>query len=411
MKVLLINAIYGHGSTGVIVRDIESLCERSGIECYVASPDKNVLSARRGYVIGNTLDHKLHALLSRIHGKQSYFSHFPTKALLRWIDKIKPDVVHLHNLHSNYIHLNILLKYLADKDIRTIVTLHDCWFYTGGCFHYTSAGCNQWLTDCSSCPKKKKEDTPSLLRKFPSQVLSERKKYLLAISHLYITGVSGWIAHEPLKSFLKDTPNYVIRNGVDLSIFKPSPSNLRSRLGLDGKYVMLGPASKWLLPVNKEVLVQFVQKMQSDEVLLLFGICANSQREYINSLCLPQGKVQTYGYTKNREELAELYSMADVFVNTTREDSFSLINVEAQACGTPIVTFDQTGPKETVDEINSFRVPVGNAQKLYTSVSNVRRNTNEETSLKCRSFVQDNYDIQSNYQKYIGLYEDVITHA
>src|SRR5574344_1682742 len=143
MRIIQINAVYGQGSTGTIVRDIEHLCFDSGIECYVASPDPKVREAKHGYVIGNTLDHKIHALLSRIHGKQAYYSHIPTRNLIRWIDERKPEIVHLHNLHSNYIHLNMLLHYLAERDIKTIVTLHDCWFITGGCFHYTAAGCNK----------------------------------------------------------------------------------------------------------------------------------------------------------------------------------------------------------------------------------------------------------------------------
>ena len=408
MKVLQINAVYGQGSTGTIVRDIENLCEQSGIECYVASPDKRVIEAKSGYVIGNVIDHKLHALLSRFHGKQAYFSHIPTMTLLRWMDKIKPDIVHLHNLHSNYIHLNMLLKYLAKKDIKTIITLHDCWFYTGGCFHYTVAGCDNWLTNCENCPKQK-QDTPSFFNKHSAQVLVDRKKYLLAIPHLYITGVAEWMAHESLKSFLKGITNYVIHNGIDMSVFKPTSSDFRNHLGLEKKTIILGPASKWLLPVNKDVLIKFFKYMQPDEVLLLFGVWSDRQNDYINSLHLPNGKVQTYGYTKNREELAALYTMADVFVNTTREDSLSLINVEAQACGTPVVTFDQTGPRETVDNVNSFNVPVGNAGQLYEMVRKVCRNKDKEISQKCRWFVENKFNMYDKYQLYIELYKKIIT--
>ena len=242
MRVLQINAVYGQGSTGTIVRDIEYLCEQSGIECYVASPDVKVRNAKRGYVIGNIFDHKLHALLSRIHGKQAYFSHLPTWNLLHWMSEIKPDIVHLHNLHSNYIHLNILLHYLAKRNIKTVITLHDCWFYTGGCFHYTATDCNKWMTNCRNCPKSK-QDTPAMFTKHSAQVLADRKKFLLAIPNLYVTGVSEWMAHEPLKSFLKDIPNYVIRNGVDLEIFKPTFSDIRKRIGLENKYIILGPAA------------------------------------------------------------------------------------------------------------------------------------------------------------------------
>lgn len=406
MKVLQINAVYGHGSTGAIVRDIEQLCFKSGIECYVAAPDPKVREAQHGYAIGNSFDHKLHAVLSRIHGKQAYYSHIPTRKFLKWIDKIKPDIVHLHNLHSNYIHLNMLLDYLAKKDIKTVITLHDCWFLTGGCFHYTTVGCCKWLKDCKNCPKQK-EDTPAFFFKHSAKILADRKKYLLAIPHLYITGVSQWMAHEALRTFLKDIPNYVIPNGIDMDVFKPTLSDFRKRLGLEGKYVILGPASKWLLPVNKQVLIDFIKMMNEDEVLLLFGVWSESQLNYLKSLNLLNHKVKTYGYTKDRTELAQLYTMADVFANVTREDSLSLINVEAQACGTPVVTFDQTGPKETVDGINSFNVPVGDAQKLYVAIQKIRLYTTAETSTLCRSFVQEQYDLYKKYQLYIDLYRQV----
>lgn len=406
MKVVQINAVYGQGSTGTIVRDIEHLCEQSGIECYVASPDPNVREAKRGYIIGNTFDHKLHAFLARIHGKQAYYSHIPTQNLIRWISKVKPDIVHLHNLHSNYIYLNKLLGYLAKKDIKTIITLHDCWFYTGGCFHYTVAGCNKWLINCKECPKQKL-DTPSFFNRDSEKILADRKKFLLAIPRLYITGVSEWMAHEALKTFLKDTPNYIIPNGIDVESFKPTPSDFRQRLGLEEKYVILGPASKWLLPVNKDILIQFTHQMQTDETLLLFGVWSDNQLSYVNSLNVPKGKIHTYGYTKNRKELTQLYTMADVFVNVTREDSLSLINVEAQACGTPVVTFDQTGPKETVDNINSFCSPVGDAKQLYKNVELVRNMQSKTNPLKCRMFVENNFDLHDKYRLYIELYTDI----
>ena len=405
MRILQINAVYGHGSTGTIVRDIEHLCFQSGIECYVASPDPKVCDAKNGYVIGNTLDHKLHAILSRIHGKQAYFSHIPTRNLIRWIEEIKPDIVHLHNLHSNFIHLNMLLDYLAKKDIKTIVTLHDCWFYTGGCFHYTATGCNKWMSDCKNCPKKK-QDTPAYLSKHSAEILADRKKFLLSIPRLYITGVSEWMAHEPLKSFLKDVPNYVIRNGIDFNVFKPSPSDFRKELGLEGKYVILGPASKWLLPVNRQVLVDFTSMMKEDEVLLLFGVCSKAQKKYVSFLHLDD-KVVTYGYTKNREELAKLYTMADVFVNCTREESLSLINVESQACGTPTITFDATATPETVDGIYSLSTPVGNPDCLYKAVEKIRSNNDGMLSQKVISFVGKNYDLYSNYEEYLNLYKTI----
>ena len=397
MKVLQINAVYGHGSTGTIVRDIEQLCHAEGIDCLVASPDPAVRQAKRGYVIGNTIDHKLHAALSRIYGKQAYYSRCATRALLKYMDREKTDIVHLHNLHSNYIHLNMLLDYLAKRDIITIVTLHDCWFYTGGCFHYANAECYRWLEKCGNCPKQKL-DTPALLKDCSAQILADRKKYLLAIPRLVVTGVSDWIANEARRTFLADTKLVTIRNGIDLNVFKPTPSDFRQRLGLEGKYVILGPASKWLSDVNKEVLDKFTKLMHPDEVLLLFGVDVQDTSN------LPKNVI-TYGYTKNREELAQLYTMADVFVNCTREESLSLINIEAQACGTPVVTFDATATPETVDGIYSLSTQVGNPDRLYESVENIRYNNDGELSKQVISFASKNYDLYSNYEEYLNLYK------
>ena len=397
MKVLQINAVYGHGSTGTIVRDIEQLCHAEGIDCLVASPDPAVRQAKHGFVIGNTIDHKLHAALSRIYGKQAYYSRCATRALLKYMDREKPDIVHLHNLHSNYIHLNMLLDYLAKRDIITIVTLHDCWFYTGGCFHYANAECYRWLEKCGNCPKQKL-DTPALLKDCSAQILADRKKYLLAIPRLVVTGVSDWIANEARRTFLKDTKLVTIRNGIDLNVFKPTPSDFRLRLGLEGKYVILGPASKWLSDVNKDVLAKFTELMQPDEVLLLFGV------DIQDTSNLPKNVI-TYGYTKNREELAQLYTMADVFVNCTREESLSLINIEAQACGTPVVTFDATATPETVDGVYSLSTQVGNPDRLYESVENIRYNNDGEVSKPVISFASKNYDLYSNYEEYLNLYK------
>ena len=255
-------------------------------------------------------------------------------------------------------------------------------------------GCDRWLKGCGHCPKKKK-DTPALLFDRSSQVLADRKKYLLAIPHLCVTGVSKWIANEAMKTFLKDTPNKVRPNGIDLTVFKPTQSDLRKRLGLEGKYIILGPASKWLLEVNKGVLRDFTQSMKPDEVLLLFG-CVQKPKG------LPDN-VHIYGYTKNQKEMAQLYTMSDVFVNVTREDSLSLINIEAQACGTPVVTFDATGPKETVDDIVSKSIPVGNVELLLSCVHEIRiKSSNNELS---NSFITNHYEVNTNYQKYINLYK------
>lgn len=392
MKVLQVNATYGLGSTGTIVRDLKECCEANKIECYVAYAltDEKV---EREYKIGNWLSNKLHALLSRISGKQAYFSYLPTIRFIRYIKNLQPDVVHLHNLHANYINLPMLLKYLAKNDIRTIITLHDCWWFTGGCFHYTAAGCSKWLDKCGNCPKRF-ADTPAYLCDRSAEIHEDRMKLLEAIPRLTIVGVSDWISNEARKTFLASKEIMTIHNGIDLTVFKPTPSDLRERLGLIDKYVILGPASKWLDPVNKEVFDYFVANMKDDEVLLLFG-AEKCKTKFPNN-------VKLYGYTRDKHELSALYTMADVFVNCTREDSLSLINVEAQACGTPVVTFDATGPKETVDGKGGIDVTCGNYEQLYDSVSIVRNNRLKPNIGSLFSV----FNIKVNYLDFINIYKD-----
>lgn len=399
MKVVQINAIYGSKSTGTIVREIQSCSEKHGIDAYVAysiadRPDSEV---PKGYRIGNMLTAKWHAFISRVIGKQAYANRFTTWRFLRWLDAIKPDVVHLHNLHSNYIHLNMLLRYLAKHDIATIITMHDCWYFTGGCMHYASIECNRWKKGCGQCPKWRQ--IPSYCFDKTQSVLKDRNKYLSAIPRLTIVGASEWIANEMKQSMLKDLNITFIHNGFDLDVFSTTPSNKRKEFNIENKFVVFGPASKWLLPINKPTLDYFISRMSEDMVLVLFGCTETNDR-------LPRNVLQI-GYTKSPKEMSELYSMADVLVNCSREDTLSSLNLECQACGTPVVTYDATGSKETVDGECGFAVPTGDAEALWEMVLEVRSKSKDALSTQCRQWVSDNFEKTTNYEKYISLYRQM----
>lgn len=396
MKVLQINATCGIGSTGIITMEIAHECIQNHIQAYVAYPRGfgRVDYGVEGYEIGSWLDHKLHALLSRIAGKQAYFSKGPTRRLLRYIGSIKPDVVHLHNLHSNYIHLDMLLEYLAVNRIKTVITLHDCWFFTGGCFHYASVGCEKWKMHCDDCIKRF-EDTPAYFMDASYRIHSDRIKYLSRIEDLTFVGVSEWIARQVGESRLKETGRITyIHNGFDLQMFRHRVSDLAPWLGLEGKFVILGPATKWLQAINRDTLRYFSEHIPDDAVLLLFG--ASSKQGGLPS------NVRLFGYTTGRMIMAQLYSMADVMVNCSREDSLSSINIEAQACGTPVVTYDATGNRETVEA--GFSVPAGDYSRLFEETMRIYMQGKEAYSDRSRRFVELNFDRNSNYGKYISLY-------
>lgn len=401
MKVMQINAVYNVGSTGVIVDNLHHASIAQGIDSHVAYSTSRLKREDivNGYSAGKTFGKKVHALLSRINGKQGYFSRCSTKKLIKHIENVSPDIVHLHNLHSNYLHLNMLLRYLAKKEISVVITLHDCWFFSGGCFYYTAENCDKWQRSCGKCPKKHM-DTPAYFFDKSSRILADRKKYLGAIKSLYVVGVSEWITNEARKTFLSGKDTCTIYNGIDVDVFSPIDSDLKKKYGLEGKFVVLGPASKWLKPVNKETLEYFANNLPDDCVLVLFG-CTSSQKEL-----LPDGVV-AIDFINSREELRKVYSMADVFANCTREDALSLINIEVQACGTPAITYANTGVQETVDNKCGFTVPSGDHKAFLDAVLDVKKAGKNAYSEACRNWVVEKFDSKKNYNEYIELYRSV----
>lgn len=392
MKLLQINATYGRGSTGKITKDIHELAKSNGIDSYVACMSS--VDPEETYMVGTTFDHKAHALLCRINGKQAYFSKGATKKLLKYIEDISPDVVQLHNLHSNYIHLNILLKFLAEKNIKTVITLHDCWFFTGGCFHYTAVKCDKWLHECGKCPKKN-VDTPAYLFDKSSNILADRKEYFDAIPNVTVVGVSKWISNQAKKSFLGSRRVVTIHNGIDCSVFHPTPSDFREKHGLNGKFVILALASKWLLDINKETFDFVTDNLPSDCVMVMIGGTCKKELPK-NVISLP--------FISSQKELCEIYSAADVFANCTREDSLSLASIEPQACGTPVITYQNTGTSETVNNKCGYAVENGNAKAMLEKILYVKSIGKAALSDACREWAVNNFSYTENYKEYIDLF-------
>ena len=218
MKILQINAVIKNKSTGRTVSEVSEAIVKSGNESFIAygqEKDNNDSS----YFIGNLIDHKTHALFSRVFGLPGYFSRAATQGLIKYIEKISPDIVHLHNLHSNYVNINMLLKYLAKKDIATVITLHDCFMFTGKCTHYTAIGCDKWQIECGDCPRKKM-DNPSLFFDYTRKMLKDKSDCYKNFNKLGVIGVSNWITNEAKKSILQNATKIKrIYNWIDFDIF------------------------------------------------------------------------------------------------------------------------------------------------------------------------------------------------
>lgn len=398
MKVLQINATYGYGSTGLIIRDIGEMLQRSGNEVIYAyqSSDKPL---ENGYQVGHMLDWKRHAFLCRLFGRQGYYSVRATKKLLSYLDQIKPDVVHLHNLHSNFVHLNMLLGYFAKRNIPTVITMHDCWYFTGKCFHYVDVDCDRFQSGCGNCPKRKAPPS-SLFFDCSSQVLKDRYTYLSQIPRLKIVGCSRWVCGEARKGIMKDFDICQIYNGVDTRVFHPYEKDLlKKEKHLDGAFVIMGMANKWFQPENRKAMERMMSILDGKTKLLLVG-CSDTQRKELQGY----ENIITMGFVRDRVHLAHLYSMADVFVNVTHADTLPTVNMESICCGTPVVTYDSCGSPELVGTGCGFVVPKGNLEALLEAV-NKTRNLNRS---ECAHYGQSYYDKNICYEKYLDIYKNAI---
>ena len=398
MKILQINAVGQFGSTGRTCKELaESLNKTGEHTCYTAFSVGTV--DEYGYQIGNRMDAKLHGFLSRLTGKQAHFSKSATKKLLRWMKQLQPDVVHLRNLHANYIYMPVLLKYLAKEDIPTVITLHDCWFFTGKCCHYTVTGCSKWQTGCHHCSRLKK-DNPSWFVDATRQLWKEKKRLFEAIPRLAVVGVSQWTVDEAKKSFLRCAKKIErIYNWIDLETFRPQEN--AEKPVPDDKKMVLGVASGWSNAKGLDSFLKLSERLGEEYVICLVGIMPEG-------LQLPQWMMHIPA-TDSPQKLAELYTVADVFVTLSAEETFGKVSAEALACGTPVVCYDSTANKELVGPGCGAVHKMGDLDAVEASVRKICQRGKEAYSEACRTFAQENFKKEDRIRDHLKLYEEIQT--
>jgi len=395
LKVLQINTVCGVGSVGRIVRQIHEALREKGHESYIAYGRKP-LGCDGAIRIGGDLDVYFHVFLTRVFDLHGFGSKKATKKFLKIVEEINPDIIHLHNIHGYYLNIEVLFDFLKSFDKPVVWTLHDCWAFTGHCSYFTYAKCERWKTGCYSCPEKKSYPRSVIFDNSKSNY-ARKKKAFTGAKNMTLVTPSQWLAGLVKESFLRDYPVQVIPNGIDTEVFKPTPSDFKKRYGLDGKFLILGVANVWEKRKGFDYFLDLSKYLSDDEIIVLVGLSDERIKNLPNNII-------GIKRTNSAKELAEIYTAADVFFNPTLEDNYPTVNLEAQACGTYVITFDSGGAKETIiSKESGIAIKPCNAEDIMNLIRVLRSKGRKAANVDscARSVISHRFMVGS----YISLYE------
>ena len=401
MKIFQFNVASNFGSTGRIAENIGILAQQQGWDCYIVHGPRYANPTSLNKICTEThWGEKLHGLRSLCLDEHGLGSKHATLRLIDEMGKISPDVVHLHNIHGYYLNYPILFDYLSTSQVPVVWTLHDCWCMTGHCVYFDSIHCDKWKTHCMNCPQ---------LRTYPKSLFRDnsynnfelKKKYFLKIrQQLHLVPVSDWLAGLVKQSFLKECSISRIYNGIDLTTFVPVQCTSFPWLDKT-RFWILGVASPWSKRKGYDDFIQLRKLLDGDFGLVMVGLTKKQIRQ------LPEGIVGIER-TNNISQLVELYSAVDVFFNPTWEDNFPTTNLEALACGTPVITYRTGGSPEAISEDTGFVVEQGDFSGVLFAIETIRSNGKIFYQSKCRERAVTHYDKNISYQEYIDLYDQIL---
>lgn len=399
MKILSINTS-NFGSTGNIMLRLQECCKSNGMDMLVAFPKSRSNMKKRvtnSIYIGSILSRNVHLQLSKLTGYNGIFSYFSTLNFLRKIKKYNPDIIHLHNLHNGYINLPLLFKYIKKNNISTVWTLHDCWSFTGQCPHFTLAKCDKWKTGCYDCTQYR--EYPESLVDRTKTMWKLKKKWFTGVKNMTIVTPSQWLADLVKESFLGEYPIKVINNGIDLNVFKPTKNNFKEKYGIENKYIVLGVSFRWGYKKGLDVFIELSKQLGERYQIVLVGTDVSVDKQ------LPKNIISIHR-TQNQQELAELYTAADVFVNPTREENYPTVNMESLACGTPIISFRTGGSSEIFDVSCGLVTESNDVDAMKRAIIHVCENK-PFSPAACLERAKS-FDKSGRYDEYIELSKSII---
>lgn len=405
-KLLQINPVLRVStSTGRIMQEIGDLAMKNGWECYMAySGGRDGVPDSRFHLlpVGNKWSVAWHGVMTRFFDRHGLSSDAATRRFIKEIQKIKPDIIHIHNIHGYFLNYKLFFDYLSTANIPVIWTVHDCWLYTGHCYHYSFAHCDKWKTGCGHCPQKKSFPTSIWLDRSAKNFQDKSRAFnSIPKDLLTIVPVSEWIGGEMKQSFLRNAHFQVIHNGIDTQVFNIyDAGEVKKKYGLEGKKVIMGIASIWSEEKGLYDFFKMVELLNKDEVIVLVGVDENLLKK------LPRGIVGIKR-TENVHQLAELYAAAEAFVNPTWQDNYPTVNLEAIACGTPVVTYRTGGSVESVTPDTGFVVEQGDVKGLIDAVREVEQRGKDYYQRRCREYALKHFKKEDRYQDYMDLYEEL----
>ena len=398
-RLLQIDTCLGVGSTGRITESIARLAQEHGWECYIVHGARYVKrpSSMKDIQSVSKLGEYMHFAEGLLFDNHGLASRAATRRVVKQIMEIKPDVIQMHCIHGYYLNYKILFEYLNTTDIPVVWTFHDCWAFTGHCAHFVTAGCNKWKSGCFDCPLK--GDYPKSFVDRSSRNYGIKKRLFSTNGNQHLVPVSNWMAGYVEQSFLGKKDIRVIKNGVDLGVFRPI-----SREKVE-KFRILGVSSVW----NKDKgLFDFYRLRElldhAGYEIVLVGLRADQMKD------LPKG-ITGIEKTDSVEELVRLYSSSDVFVNPTYADTFPTVNLEALACGTPVITYKTGGSPEAVSLETGWVVEQGDTEevaRLIKALADKPGNEIQEQRKACRKRAEQEFDQSRCFHKYLDLYESLV---
>lgn len=396
-KLLQINSVVNTGSTGRIAEQLGQLAMAQGWESYIAYGREARESKSHLIRIGNRYGVYLHAIASKFLDNHGLMSKWATRRFLKQLDRIKPDVVHLHNIHGYYINYPMLFHYLREKSIPTVITMHDFWLMTGHCA-YINRTCDRWKKGCGNCPRL--DQYPASKKDCSARNWLVKANLFAEMPNVTLVPVSYWLGRYVDESLLKQVKQQVIYNGIETEVFKPYEKQEASVEGVDwNKFTIMAIATRWTEANGYRDVLRLGQILPEGCQIVMVGLDDGQLKSLPNNIV---GFKKTESFT----QLQELYSKSDVIFNPNSEVTFGLVTVEAMACGTPVIVLHNTAGEELVTEQTGFVVQ--NVEEVVRLIPSIQAMNQEQTARVCRQRVKEYFKAEKQYQKYFKLYNQLV---